>query len=607
MDRDAPTLMAADSDLPGILRLTPETRRRIYLYAGVGHRQHYSETAPAVYDLGDPSSFEAVKTQYEIDQGFQSFHGLLLSCRTIYAEASALLYSANWFIIRYQPRRSLEPLRALTPRALASLTNLKVVLNQTSCHEQKTGSEGSGGCCNRLWTYERDPSGSGGRKLVSGCVVWHEYDHDLPLDGSGSLAESVLVEWHATAAYLASHIVPGKLELTLVCDVHHEDVETAKLVLDDLRLLPRLKDCHVRLCETRDSRLQQLAQEAALRARGIVSSEPPTSSGSFSPRLVNLARELRLRILEYTDLVTPCKEVMWSRASRGYRIERGPCSALEGNGYCKRESHHGCQFNQCWRMPWPQPSVGCFCRRRHTAFSSRCKCWAPPTPLFLVCRTLYSEANLVFYGENRFIIVDGPYSSPFTPWRPGDYPHESFAASQFLRHVVPRHCLGHIRFLELVFAPFTHLSRPRDEHRALQDWSETLDWVKDKLNLPALTLRLIMAGNGEFRPEGSEEMTRAQGKEVLATYNRILSPLRRLDPTSDGGLARFHAELAWPLQWTRWVARKLQEEHAWDWLESKDRELKRRAEHFVMGERYERVSVAAGEPQRSVWTWSYLC
>ncbi|KAL2131696.1 hypothetical protein VTI74DRAFT_4715 [Chaetomium olivicolor] len=338
--------MAADSDNPGILRLTPDTRRRIYMHTDLAYRQYYGKVAPAVYDLGDPSNFAALKTQYEINQGYQTFHGLLPSCRTIYTEASALLYSANWFIP-------------------------------------------SIGCFCRPPTH----------RLF------------IPMQMLGS----------ADA------------------------------------LIPRLPD--------------------SLRGR---------NPGLLQQKTVSLSSTVR-----------------------------------------------------------------------------------PPTRM---------------------------YHSP------GDYPYGSFTASQFLRHVVPLHCLRYIRFLELVFAPFTHLSRPRDKHTALQDWSETVDWVKHQFNLPGLTLRLIMGGNGDLRPEGSGEMTRAQGKEVLATYNRILSPLRRLDATSDGGLARFYAELAWPYRWTRCVTNKLGEEDALDWLDSKDRELKRRAEQFVMGERYDDgISEEAAEPQRSVW------
>ncbi len=88
MGRNASTVMAAnrsfgDFPVPGILRLAPDTRRRIYRHAGLAYKQHYDLTAPAVYNLNKPSSFAP-------------FSGLLLSCRTIYAEASALLYSANW-------------------------------------------------------------------------------------------------------------------------------------------------------------------------------------------------------------------------------------------------------------------------------------------------------------------------------------------------------------------------------------------------------------------------------------------------------------------------------------------------------------------------------
>lgn len=228
-------------------------------------------------------------------------------------------------------------------------------------------------------------------------------------------------------------------------------------------------------------------------------------------------------------------------------------AGIKGSHWCiSGSSPNTTQFIQCYARAWPQPSVGCFCCRSHTASSSQCRCWAPPTPLLLVCRTLYSDAIRVFYGENRFIIIDGPNFNPYIPWAPGDYPQDTFAVSEFLRTVVPRHCLGYIRFLEVAFAPFTHLCRPRDGHPALQDWPKMFDWAKNQRNLPALTLRLVFAGNRDFRPEGSGEMTRDQGKKVLAAYNSILDPARRLDPTSESGLARFYADLAWPLTWTHW-------------------------------------------------------
>ncbi|EAQ82950.1 predicted protein [Chaetomium globosum CBS 148.51] len=615
--------MAADSHLPGILRLSPEIRRHIYLDLDLGQIEYYAHTAPAIYQLGGPASSRIEGEDFRP----AAFYGLLLSCRTIYLEASSLLYSENWFIIYYEPLRSLSSLRALTPHALASLTNLKVVLNQTSCHVQGER-YGSGYCCGRGWA-----SGSGqgqpkvsDPKLLRGCLSqYHEDDHDFPLDRSNTRAEEVLAEWQKTAFYLAPHIVPGRLELSLVCDVRNTEVQIARRVLDGLYLLPRLKDCHVRLSETSDKRLQHITDSAVLRARHIISSEPPPSPGPSSPMslstnlspaaplnppgLLTLPREIRLRILEYTDLVTPSKEVMWHRKvpNSGYFLQRAPCYTDRGGGFCDVSHCNGCQFTQCYKTPWTELTNGCFCRLNHTAASSRCKCWVTPTSLFLVCQTVYSEANVVFYTQNRFIIVDSPWNDPCAYWDPGDYPFQSFAASQFLRNVIPRHCLGHLRFLELTFSQFTSEARPSDGHPALLDWDATVEWLKDELNLPALTLRLVVTGHDD-PDRGSHTAyyyTREQGKEVLATYNRILHPLRLLGAAPDGGLARFYAVLPWPLKWSR-LAKEQLSVKGWDWLDSKDAELKKRAEKFVMGDRYESVSLAVVEPRKSLWYWDSL-
>lgn len=82
----------------------------------------------------------------------QSFHGLLLSCRTIYTEAATHLYSTNWFLLRYKSHQSLELLRASGPIPLRVLTVLKIVLNETSRPEQRIGNKGEGnGCQERVW------------------------------------------------------------------------------------------------------------------------------------------------------------------------------------------------------------------------------------------------------------------------------------------------------------------------------------------------------------------------------------------------------------------------------------------------------------------------
>jgi hypothetical protein len=553
----------------------------------------YDGEAPAVYDLNCQNCPEPPESLIRYPLGF---HGLLLSCRTIYAEAAALLYSSNWFIIRYHQRRSLESLRALTPHALAHLTNLKIVLNQVSCHAQNLGDEGCGGCCG----------------LSSSCsgdwVPGHQ--HDFPLDGTDQLAKRMLAEWQTTVIHLAPHLTPRRLELSLVCDVHPEEAEAARLVVAPLSVLPSLKDCHVRLCEGgKSAELQQLAQETALRGRGILSTVSPASPALLRPRLLHLPREVRLRILEFTDLITPWKEVSWSRVRRGYWVNQVPCFNREYYmGDCPPDLHHGCQFIQC-ALPAveSQPTVGCFCRRWHSAFSTGCRCWERPTPLFLVCRTLYQDATFVFYAANKFVVLDGPFACPVIPWEPRNYPYNTFAVSHFFRDIVPRHCLAHVRSLELVFAPFgyTPRSSPQDDYAALRDWRETVDWMKEKLNLPALTLRLMMAGHARYPPNGSKEITKAQGNAVLAGYLRILGPLERLGAASDNGLTRFHAEMVWPWRWTDWAAEKaFSNADGQTWLQGKDRELRVRAERFILGKRYR--DVAAREPPWSAWQWDCL-
>ncbi len=193
-------------------------------------------------------------------------------------------------------------------------------------------------------------------------------------------------------------------------------------------------------------------------------------------------------------------------------------------------------------------------------------------------------------------------------WPAGTYPFPTFAASAFLRAVVPPLCLPLLRSLELVWAPFCRADWPQLEHAALQEWAETVDWMREHLNLPGLTLRLALpASAGWGHDEEHRDLTGAEGEAVLAGYWRILEPVTRLDACWDdgAGLARFYAEMAWPWRWCSWVMEKwMRDEVPRDWVDSKDRQLKARAERFIMGARYERVCAGPGLPTESVWSYS---
>jgi hypothetical protein len=130
--------------VPGILRLTPKIRRRIYEYTGV--RERIVNLSNVMHNLGAFTFKDVMWRDYDAGP----YYGLLLSCRAIYNEVIPLLYSIHWFVIRYQPNRTLSVLRAVRPLALASMFNLKIVLDQVSCHLEHPGCGEKTHCCHRL-------------------------------------------------------------------------------------------------------------------------------------------------------------------------------------------------------------------------------------------------------------------------------------------------------------------------------------------------------------------------------------------------------------------------------------------------------------------------
>lgn len=367
-----------------ILRLTPAVRRRIYLDAWlhvlVRHPSWTDENIFAVLNLNggnyEPSPFKC-NPEYTL-----GIYGLLVCCRTIYAEVSALLYSSNRFVIRYWDKQSLSPLRALTPSSLSSLTHLKVVLNQVSCHfrDFNYDEDHRGVCC-----VDRDVS-------FPELHILRPELHDAPLDLHEAKSKALLDEWKSAAEHISRHVSTGRLELCLVCDMCPDDLEGAAKVLEPLSLFSELRNCHIRLSRYPSPQLQRMAHDMSLNSRGLLPPDELEGTSQTKPcigsRLLALPRELRLHILSYTDLITPWKEVEWSRDYNDdgkYLVFYPGCGRLEGLP-CAAHMHHGCQFRNCWPAynRLSKAGIGCFCQFRHSASSSTCMCWAPPTALFLV-------------------------------------------------------------------------------------------------------------------------------------------------------------------------------------------------------------------------------
>ena len=328
-----------------LLRLPPQLHHRIYLHTGVARFDGH----PYTYYLDGRKESRSCRSDFDPPPAC-NFAGLLLSCRSLYAEAAALPYSANQFVIFYSHQGSLEPLRALSPTSIASMT-LKIVFNESSCHYPVGSCDYPPPCC--CDGPEDKPWGSRYH-----CVQRHSSLHSRPLFNPASgldlnstklAVQAMLLEWHDTAAYLSAFVGAGCFTLLLVCDLNPQykyAPEAAQLAIAPLALFPPLKDCSIRLCKILNRPLQRLAEEAVLQACPNNASPLCLGPAKRSAPLTNLPPEIRLRILEYTDLITPWKEVTWGRESYGYQVVRPPCQ-LTHESRCPPHILNGCRLSRC--------------------------------------------------------------------------------------------------------------------------------------------------------------------------------------------------------------------------------------------------------------------
>ena len=531
--------------LRSFLCLPSSLRHRIYCEAGLIKDEEVNLNRHRLPDIADswPSSDD-----------FHISYSLLLTCRTIYAEVSSIIYSTSRFFIRYRDSRNLQPLLNLRVPTLSSLTHLTVHLNVTSCEIDQP-----------CWRVYHE---------IQNC----RHKHDKPFKTSSRQHQAILSEWQSAASYITAHIESSRLKLYFLCDV--VDLEAARRAVEPFLSSPTLRDCSIRLGQQPDSTLQDMARQTATRAVGYHFIQP------MSPfRFLDLPQELRRQILEYTDLVTPLCEVEWNPEKGFYvRFSFWRCGGIWD---CPPQFHHSCQFRNCWDYP----NVHCFCRRYHSAYSSKCNCWSPPTSLFLACHALREDAQAIFFMKNRFVITPSKGSNSVADGTP-----TRLEVSIFLTKIVPPDVLGFLTFLEVVFPPFDEdYLRPNEP--AYQDWLQTIDYVKDKLYLPTLTLRVYMADHVPSGPGVTpfrNNITKQQGMVVLAMYVRTLGPLSKLNR-----MKRFFVHLAWPFAWTR-SARRARTENR-EFMKQQAATMEQRVERLVMGNDYNSMLLEKDKQGHSQW------
>ena len=535
--------------LSRLLSLPPAVRQLIF-----EHLIPVGEASFPVKSLARPHD-------YSIKESDRTCYALLLTCRMLYKEVVPIVYSTKHFIDQYR-RSHLQRLQRLMPTALHSLKKLTILLNVSTC-------EPGWFCCKERFGHTQ-----------SGCA-----QHDELL-GSTPPHQAIIAEWYRTIDHIAPHIQDSSLSLYFICDV--VDIDTAIAAVKPLldQSLPTLAECNIRLSPDIDPQIQQLACQAAEKAMGHSQQDLLATSKAFP--FLALPVELRYQILQHTDLIAPYRQVDWNPRD-GYYLHY---SVAGCDWVCDPDDHHGCQFRQCSKHT---EGHGCFCPRYHSAFSTHCHCWQPPTSLFSVCKALHEETQDVFFTQNQFIIapVDGYGNTANTIL-------ERFEASIFLQNVLPAHLLLRLKLLEIVFPPLDeeYLS-PRGQ--AFEDWGHTIE--NTKLDFPNLTLRIYFADfyTASYATPFRKNLTRQEGIErVVSAYMRIIKPLKKW---RTDGLCRLFIHAAWPWSWTREGRNTRRvKEHI---VKNDVALIEQHMERKVMGDGYDSVALGKNKLEKSQWLKSH--
>ena len=422
-------------------------------------------------------------------------------CRLIHDESMPVFYEKNKFKLLGRCPADLRLFLRLAPRAVASLTSLLIRLNCYPC------------------VLGHDDMDTKGQCLFCGS---REYYSDQLLTDAEPMDRKMLDQWRRVCSYLAQSIQPGRLSLTLICDTEYE--AAAKAVVEPLLTLPRLKKCTIRLGRQRNSALEDIARQACSQAMGH-------STQTIPFRFFDLPRELRLRILEFTDLGVKHKDESICIVN-GKRI----------NKVSQRNQHRTC----CWRCNDTRDN--CCCPTVYAATSIDCVCRLVPLELFSVNRMMRIESEKVFFSMNCFEFDQTPLQS-----RAYSFSVNCFEFDQALLQsraysdafgLLPRtldflrglnsNAVKSIRRIRIVFDD----SPIKNWDYTLKDrWRRLVEFIKENLTITNLCLTITMKETNERRLNPS---SKTHQRLVYDAYHEIVRQLQILQ-----GLRDLHLEFSW--------------------------------------------------------------
>ncbi|KAI8948771.1 hypothetical protein F4801DRAFT_555691 [Xylaria longipes] len=171
----------------------------------------------------------------------------------------------------------------------------------------------------------------------------------------------------------------------------------------------------------------------------------------------DLPTEVRINVLECTDLLTPTREVVWNPIS-GYRVPP--------------------------RGEWMNRS------------------WRPPGALFLVSKALYALAREVFFRHNQIVVWAHGTAFAGLPGSPADY-----AATTFFADTLTAGTFRHLRHLELPALPVIGPTGKKARELARSNWMRALQRVYDNGGLDNLRF-LRITGSWDDAPDPDSFLSR---------------------------------------------------------------------------------------------------
>ncbi|UNI14954.1 DNA-(apurinic or apyrimidinic site) lyase [Purpureocillium takamizusanense] len=230
--------------------------------------------------------------------------------------------------------------------------------------------------------------------------------------------------------------------------------------------------------------------------------------------------KIRQRILRFTDLITPWKEVQWD-SERGFYI-----GAFEWARYPLNSSYH----------------ID-FCHNHAASYSARCVCWMPPKALFVVSKAMSREAAQVFYSCNNITVKDRLSHL----LRHYNLTHGLLDGALFMGGRIRPELLGNIRTLELALPRLRDTCNLEEQmESALRRWRSAIKHLSRHANLRALTLVvLIDLWGGAYKSGSIEFVAQDLDEQVFLSSLPIVDPFKQIRDVN-----RFFVRLEWSGHWS---------------------------------------------------------